>query len=151
MANQRAAIQMTPAEVQAFLEERLTMAFASFGPDGSVHLVGMWYGFLDGKLVIETKAKSQKAQNLRRDPRFTALLETGHDYAELRGVEMVGRATLVDDPGALWRIGCDVFERYFGPVTKETEPVVERTLRNRVGFVLDVERTVTWDHRKLSG
>ena len=28
----------------------------------------MWYGFLDGSIAIETKAKAQKAVNLGHDP-----------------------------------------------------------------------------------
>lgn len=151
MPNLRAQITMTDEEVRAFLDGRQTMSFASFCPDGTVHLVAMWYGFVDGQIAIETKAKSQKAQNLMRDSRFSALLEGGHDYAELHGVELVGRVRLVDDPDVLWQIGCNVYERYFGPVTPEAEPLVAKTLRNRVGFFLDVERTVTWDHRKMGG
>jgi hypothetical protein len=44
------------------------MTMCSIGPDGSIHAVAMWYGFLDGCVTVETKAKSQKVQNLRRDP-----------------------------------------------------------------------------------
>jgi PPOX class probable F420-dependent enzyme len=147
--NQRDRIKMSAAEVQAFLEERRTMSIATFGPDGGIHLVAMWYGFVDGRLAIETKARSQKARNIGRDQRFTALVEAGEGYGELRGVELVGRATVTDDWDTLWRIGCSVYERYLGPVTAETEPLVERTLNKRVGIFLDVDRTVSWDHRKL--
>ena len=53
------------------------MTMCSIGPDGSIHAVAMWYGFLDGCVTVETKAKSQKVQNLRRDPRLTLLFEAG--------------------------------------------------------------------------
>ena len=84
--NQRALIHMTPEEVDAFLVERRTMTMCSLGPDGSIHAIAMWYGFLDGCVTVETKAKSQKVQNLRRDPRLTLLFEDGDYYEELRGV-----------------------------------------------------------------
>ena len=141
---------MTPGEVDELLAGRRSLALATTGPDGRVHLVAMWYGFVDGRLAIETKAKSQKAFNLRRDPRFTGLVEAGDTYDELRGVELVGQATLVEDPDTLWRIGVSVFSRYFAPVAPETEPMVEQMLRKRVGFFLDADRTVSWDHRKLA-
>ena len=96
--NQRKAIQMTPDEVDAFLAERRAMTMCSLAPDGSIHAVAMWYGFLEGAIAVETKAKSQKAQNLRRDPRLTLLFEDGDYYEELRGVELVGRAEVIDDP-----------------------------------------------------
>ena len=59
----------------------------------------MWYGVVDGEIWLETKAKSQKAVNLRRDPRITFLLEAGDTYDTLRGVSFEGTAEIVDDPG----------------------------------------------------
>ena len=69
--NQRKMIQMTPDEVESFLAERRPMSMCSLSADGSIHAVAMWYGFLDGCVTVETKAKSQKVKNLRRDPRVT--------------------------------------------------------------------------------
>jgi len=42
----------------------------------------------DGEIWIYTYAKSQKVRNLERDPRATLVLETGHEYGELRGIEI---------------------------------------------------------------
>jgi PPOX class probable F420-dependent enzyme len=147
--NQRKSIQMTPAEVDAFLAERRAMTMCSLSPDGSIHAVAMWYGFLDGCITVETKAKSQKVQNLRRDSRLTCLFEAGDYYDELRGVELVGRAEIIEDPEKLWTLGISVFERYTGPYSDEMKPYLETMLNKRVAISLRVERTVSWDHRKL--
>jgi PPOX class probable F420-dependent enzyme len=147
--NQRKAIQMTQPEVEAFLAERRAMTMCSLSPDGSIHAVAMWYGFVDGCVTVETKAKSQKVQNLRRDPRLTLLFEAGETYEELRGVELVGKAEIIEDPDKLWELGISVFERYTGPYTEDLRPFVEVMLHKRVGIKLNVERTVSWDHRKL--
>ena len=147
--NQRKAIEMTPAEVDAFVAERRPMTMCSLSPDGSIHAVAMWYGFVDGLVTVETKAKSQKAQNLRRDPRLTLLFEDGDYYEELRGVELVGKAEIIEDPDRLWTLGVSVFERYYAPYTEELKPFIETMLHKRVGIPLHVERTVSWDHRKL--
>ncbi len=72
--NQRADIKMTDEEVDAFLHDQRTMSMATIGPGGRIHLVAMWYGFVDGAIGFETKAKSQKVQNLRRDDRLTVLV-----------------------------------------------------------------------------
>ena len=147
--NQRTKIQMTPEEIDAFLQGRHTMSLASIGADGRIHMVAMWYGFVDGRMVIETKEKSQKAVNLRRDPNFTAMVDAGETYQELHGVEWVGRAEPITDRDTLWKVGVSVFTRYFAPVTAENESAVEGMLNKRIGFFLDPERTVSWDHRKL--
>ena len=148
--NQRARIRMTPDEVDRFLRERRAMTMCSINHDGSIHAVAMWYGFLDGAIAVETKTKSQKVRNLLRDPRCTCLFEDGDAYEELRGVELVGRAEVIDDPAQLWQVGVSVFERYYQqPYTEELRPFIETMLNKRVVVKLQVERTVSWDHRKL--
>jgi PPOX class probable F420-dependent enzyme len=146
---QRDVIKMTPEEVDVFLHERRPMSMCSINHDGSIHAVAMWYGFLEGCVAVETKAKSQKAVNLRRDPRVTCLFEDGDRYEELRGVELVGKAEIVEDPERMFVLGVDVFERYYGAYTDELRPFVETMLHKRVVIKVHVERTVTWDHRKL--
>jgi PPOX class probable F420-dependent enzyme len=149
MANQRREVAMSREEVAEFLAERHTATMCTLNWDGSIHAVAMWYGFLDGKLAVQTKAKSQKARNLARDPRITCLVEDGERYEELRGVELVGRALPVGDPEKLFAVGASVFDRYVAPYTDDAREAVETMLRKRVAYLVDVERTVSWDHRKL--
>ncbi|MFD2467396.1 pyridoxamine 5'-phosphate oxidase family protein [Amycolatopsis silviterrae] len=147
--NQRAQIEMTPEEVSAYLASQRTATLVSLGAGGHPHAVAMWYAVLDGVLWFETKAKAQKAVNLRRDPRVTVLIEDGLTYDALRGVSMEGRAQVVDDPEALWAVGVGIWERYHGEYTDEVKPMVEFMLRKRVAVRVDVERVRSWDHRKL--
>ncbi|MEO5876881.1 MAG: PPOX class F420-dependent oxidoreductase [Streptosporangiaceae bacterium] len=147
--NQRRQIAMSEQEVTTFLEEQRVATLATAGASGHPHLVAMWYAVIDGVLWFETKAKSQKAANLRRDPRVTVMVESGHTYDALRGVALEGRAVLVDDPDVLWAVGVEVWERYNGPYTDEVRPLVEIMLNNRVAVRVDVDRVRSWDHRKL--
>jgi hypothetical protein len=91
--------------------------------------------------------------NLRRNPRVTVLVEDGDAYEELRGVELVGTGRLVDDFDTVLAIGKSVGERYTGPVavSEAALPFLEAQARKRIGVVIDVERVVSWDHRKLGG
>jgi len=146
---QRDVVKMTPEEVEAFLHERRPMTMCTLNHDGSIHAVAMWYGFVDGSIAVETKAKAQKAVNLRRDPRITCMFEDGDYYEELRGVELVGTAEIIDDPGRMWELGVNLFERYYGAYSEELRPFVETMLNKRIVAKLTVERTVSWDHRKL--
>ena len=149
--NQRGLIKMTPDEVDGFLQERHSMTMSTISPDGTIHSVAMWYGFLEGAVAFETKAKSQKVLNLRRDPRLTCLVEAGESYDQLRGVSLVGTGEIVEEeePDRIWELGVSVFERYNAPYTEEMKPFVEAMLRKRVVVKLHVDKTVTWDHRKL--
>jgi nitroimidazol reductase NimA-like FMN-containing flavoprotein (pyridoxamine 5'-phosphate oxidase superfamily) len=150
--NQRAAIKMTPEEIDAFLQEGKVMNCATLNRDGSVHLVAMWYGFLEGAPAFHTKAKSQKIANLRRDSRITCLIEEGETYGELRGLQLVGRAEIVEERARLFELAVSTYERsQLASYNEGLRPRIEAVLHNRVGVKLHCDRMVTWDHRKLDG
>jgi PPOX class probable F420-dependent enzyme len=147
---QRDVIKMTQPEIDEFLQGRHSMSIATINHDGTIHMVAMWYGFLEGAIAIETKAKSQKVLNLRRNPQMTVLVEDGESYEELRGVELVGRGEVIEDPDRMFELGISVFERYQGGTyTEEMRPFVEVMLNKRVVVKLHVDKVVSWDHRKL--
>ena len=149
MANQRAQIVMSEDEVDTFLTQQRSSTVATVGANGQVHLVAMWYAWFDGHVWLETKAKSQKVVNLRRDPRMSFLTETGHTYDQLRGVALEGTGVVIDDEAVVWDVCVRIFERYNAPYTEELKPFVELMARNRVVVRLDAERSRTWDHRKM--
>src|SRR5213593_4818271 len=130
--NQRAAIVLGDDEVHELLAGARSETMATIGPDGQPHLVAMWFALVDGDICFETKSKSQKAVNLRRDPRISCLVEDGVTYEELRGVSIEGTAEVSDDADLLWRIGVNIWERYYGPYTEEMRPAVEGMLNKRV-------------------
>ena len=147
--NQRSQITMTDDEVATFLVQQRTATMATLGPAGAPHLVAMWYAVIDGQVWFETKSRSQKAVNLRRDPRITCMVEEGETYDTLRGVSLEGTGVIVEDPEALWEVGVSVWERYNGPYTDEVKPLVEFMLHKRIAVRIDVDRVRSWDHRKL--
>jgi len=149
MANQRSQIVMSEAEVDTFLTQQRSSTVATIGPQGQVNLVAMWYAWHEGHVWVETKAKSQKVVNLRRDPRMSFLVETGHTYDQLRGVALEGTGVVVEDADVVWDICVQVFERCNAPYTEEMRPLVELMARNRVVVRLDADRVRSWDHRKL--
>jgi PPOX class probable F420-dependent enzyme len=147
--NQRKQVTMSEQDVTRFLREQRVATLATIGAAGHPHLVAMWYAVIDGTVWFETKAKSQKAVNLRRDPRVSVLVEAGHTYDTLRGVALEGRAVIVDDAEALWAVGVDVWERYNGPYSEDVRPLVEMMLHKRVAVRVDVDRVRSWDHGRL--
>lgn len=144
---------MSPEEVDAYLAGRHSMTVASIGKDGRPHLVAMWYGFFaDGSPGFWTFEKSQKVVNLRRDPRVTCLVESGERYEELRGVQLVGRAEVLDDEASLRELGRSVVPRYFEVSNDgDLEAIIVTTMRKRVAVKIDVAEVVSWDHTKLGG
>ena len=151
--NQRAAITMSDDEITAFIEQSRTLTMATNGPSGVPHLIAMWYGVIDGKIYFETKAKSQKVANLRRDPKIAFMIEAVDTYDQLRGVSVEGTAHIIEDTTSdeYWAAGISVFERYNGPYNEEMKPFVEIMMNKRVVVRVDPVRVRSWDHRKLGG
>jgi PPOX class probable F420-dependent enzyme len=148
--NERKKIQMTDDEIAEFIDRSRTATMATVSPSGKPHLVAMWYALIDGEIWFETKAKSQKAVNLRRDPTLTVMIEDGDTYGTLRGVSIDSRAEIVDDdPELLRRVGISVWERYTGPYTEDLLPFVDQMMNNRIAVRVVPTRTRSWDHRKL--
>jgi PPOX class probable F420-dependent enzyme len=148
--NERSKIVMGDDEIVDFIDHSRTATMATVGPNGRPHLIAMWYAVLDGEIWFETKAKSQKAVNLRRDPTITVMIEDGKTYDTLRGVSIDGQAEIVDsDPELLLRVGISVWERYTGPYSEDMKPFVDQMMNNRIAVRVVPTRLRSWDHRKL--
>jgi PPOX class probable F420-dependent enzyme len=149
MPSQRERIRMTDDEVAEFLDSERTVQVASIGPDGAPHLVPMWFAVVDGRIAFWTYGKSQKALNLRRDPRISCLLEAGDRYGDLRGVSITGRAEIAEDYDTVFAVGAAVYARYQGDMTHESRKGVEHEARKRIAVFVIPEKVASWDHRKL--
>ena len=148
--NQRASIVMSEDEIGDFVDKSRTGTLATVGPDGQPHLTAMWYAVVDGEIWLETKAKSQKAVNLKRDPRVSFLIEGGQSYDTLRGVSFDGVAEIVDDPDTIFRVGVSVWERYTGPYTDDMKPFVDQMMNKRIAVRIVARRARSWPWRSTT-
>ncbi len=149
--SRRNLITMTDVEIQAFLQEERTLQVATIDHDGYPHLIAMWYALYEGQVVFWTYGNSQKAVNLRRDPRLTCLAESGERYEELRGVQIKGQAVIYNDVANVQRFGELIMERYNGPLDEKTRAMVAAQAPKRIIVLVKPVEIVSWDHRKLGG
>jgi hypothetical protein len=91
-------------------------------------------------------------RNLERDPRISALVETGNDYSELAGVSVQGTAELVRDPDGIRRIGSAVVTAMAGGADLGDlgRDIVEKQVAKRVGIVITPDKVASWDHSKMN-
>ena len=148
----RDAIRMTDEEVAELLDEGKRVQFASHSPDGSIHLVPMSYVVVDGRVCLWTDPGSRKVTNVRADPRVSGLIEMGDEFATFRAVQITGTAMVADDPVKSLAIGEALFARSLGGALDDgTKAYVATLVPERVGVVIQPDRIVSWDHRKLAG
>jgi PPOX class probable F420-dependent enzyme len=152
LTSRRDQIQMTDAEVRAFLQEQGTLICATNGVGGWPHLMPLWFVVRGADIWAWTYARSQKVRNLERDPRATLQIETGETYDQLRGVMLHATTELHRDTGEVAALGAEILARYGGAsVSAEVNDAILAQARKRVGLQFVVERVASWDHRKLGG
>jgi PPOX class probable F420-dependent enzyme len=154
----RAQIELTEEEQRKLLAQERVVVVATFGPRGWPHLMPLWYMLRDGDVWVWTYAKSQKVRNLERDPRATLLVETGHEYGELRGVMIEAEAELIRDTDRVLAFGVELTARYFrdlesaeGDRELEQGRALAASAPKRVLIRFRPKRIASWDHRKLGG
>jgi PPOX class probable F420-dependent enzyme len=148
-------IKLTPEERDTFLAQPNACTLAAIGKEGYPQLTAMWFALIDGKFHFATYAKSQKVKNFERNPKCSVLVEDGASYAELRGYSVEGEAEIVDEPGLVFRVLCEISKRYTGIDPVAAGPMVEGQIRaraeKRVAIRVQPVREISWDHRKLGG
>ena len=89
-------IAMSAAEISAFLAGEHTCRVATTGPDGP-HATALWFVWEGTSLWLYSLTGSQRWADLQKDPRISVLVDAGHHYRELRGVEISGTIDVVGD------------------------------------------------------
>ena len=152
--SRRDEIKLSDDEQRELLESERVVVVASLGQSGWPHLMPLWYVLRDGEIWTYTYAKSQKVRNLERDPTATLLVETGHEYAELRGVMIEAEAEINRDHDLVFEVAKQLTLRYadgFDSIEGDAAEGLKAQARKRVAIRFVAKRVATWDHRKLGG
>jgi PPOX class probable F420-dependent enzyme len=150
--SRRDQIQMSDAEIGAFLGAQRTLICATNGPSGWPHLMPLWYVVRGGELWAWTYAKSQKVRNLERDARATLQVQDGEAYHELRGVMIQARTEIHRSTPVVSELGAELAGRYGGGApAAEALAAIRAQAAKRVALQFIPERTASWDHGKLGG
>ena len=80
-------------------------------------------------------------------------VETGHEYGELRGVQVEAAAEIHREPELVYEVGKELTIRYAegASVEGEAAEALRAQARKRVAIRFEPRRVASWDHRKLGG
>jgi PPOX class probable F420-dependent enzyme len=154
VVSRRDQINLSGAELLALLEGERIAVVSSLGPRGWPHSMPMWFVPREGEVWVWTYAKSQKVRNLERDPRATVLVETGHEYGELRGTMIEAEAEIHRDLETVVGFAEELAVRYAEGISTfegDARAGLEAQAPKRVAIRFKPLRTASWDHRKLGG
>ena len=154
MAVRRGQIRLSEAEQRELIGSGRIVVVGSLGPRGWPHLMPLWYVPRGDAIWIYTYAKSQKVRNLERDPRATLLIETGHEYADLRGVMIEAEAEVHRDIETVLPLAEQLTLRYADGIDSlgdDARAALRAQAAKRVAIRFRASRVASWDHRKLGG
>lgn len=142
---------MTPEERDAFLEAERTCRVATVTAAGKPHVTPLWFVWDGDALWLYSIVRSQRWTDLARDPNVSVIVDGGHDYMELCGVELSGRVEVV---GEVPRVGApvpelDAAENLFATKYQGVTPMAHD--ERHAWLRLAPEKIVSWDFQKLAG
>ena len=85
---------LTDALVRQFLDGRYIASFATQNPNGSTHMVAVWYRFEGGHVFVATSSRSRKARNLTSNPEASLMIDS-RDPAASCGITIAGSAQIL--------------------------------------------------------
>ena len=114
---------MLKPAVRSAVESTSIAHLATVLPDGSPHSIPLWVSSIDDKIIFLTGPNSQKARNLRRDPRVAlSLAPVDNPYEP---VIVRGRVVEWIDGDAGWELVDQIAQKYIGqPYGRDVERVV---------------------------
>jgi hypothetical protein len=143
-------LAMDPPERDAYLAGARTCRVATVGTDGAPHVSALWFVWDGTALWLTSIVASQRWTDLARDPRVSVLVDDGHGFGELRGVELIGRVVTV---GEVPRTG-EPNDELAAPEASFAAKYAGGTFAHdgrHAWLKLVPEKVVSWDFRKLQG
>jgi PPOX class probable F420-dependent enzyme len=146
------SIRLTVDEAWEAVESAHTGILTTLRRDGMPIALPVWFVVDDRSVALMTPAGTNKIARIGHDPRASFLVESGEQYAELRGVHLTGRVEAVEDALATSRIEAAVEAKYaaFRPPA-DSLPAAARAYYAKQVFLRFVPegRILTWDNARL--
>ena len=103
---------------------------------------------------MTTFRKSQKINNLRKDPRVALLVESGDAYQELKSLLIYTDVEFIEDVETTRDILVQISSQR-GEIQEGASEEIHRgmlkTAEKRIGMKFTPRKIVSWDHSKLGG
>src|SRR5215475_10519301 len=85
---------ITDVLVQQLLKGRYIATLATQNPDGSIHMVAVWYWFDGAKIFVTTSSRSRKGKNVESNPKVSIMFDSRDPLASF-GATIAGTAKIL--------------------------------------------------------
>jgi len=129
------------------LEGRYIATFATENPNGSIHMVAVWYWFDGTSVFVATSSRSRKARNLQSKSTMSLMIDSRDAQASF-GVTLAGTAQILTGDASKAK-NAEIHRKYLSPAAL-ADPRVGPVFAGWDNITVQVTPTsvVTWDMRE---
>jgi hypothetical protein len=138
---------LSDALVKKLLNGRYIASFGSENPDGSVHMVAVWYWFDGARIYVATSTRTRKARNVQGKSRASIMIDA-RDPAASCGANISGAARmLTGDVSRKWN---ELVHRKYLSETALADSRVGPVFAGWDDVTIEItpEAVVAWDMRE---
>jgi hypothetical protein len=146
-------IDLSSTEVDAYLLASPRGILCVTRPGKAPLALPMWFGWIDGNIVMTTLSASKKVAPIRENPLVSFLVESGEGYFTLKALLLVGNCELQDDPHQVrqWqeriRDNKPMYKEYF---PEQLPPYLEKFYSlPRTALLITPSSVTSWDFAKV--
>jgi nitroimidazol reductase NimA-like FMN-containing flavoprotein (pyridoxamine 5'-phosphate oxidase superfamily) len=143
----RKLLRLTDQELDEFLRTSRFGRLATANRAGEPHITPLGYVYHDGAIYVHALREGRRGRDLAENPKVAFLVDDGvgpgETYRQRRGVILYGTCVMADDDPRLGDV------RYAYMRAMEASSVREIQRRSHSWYRIDVERTSSWDFRKI--
>jgi general stress protein 26 len=138
---------LTDPLVKQFLEKPYVAALASQNPDGSTHMVAVWFWFDGTHIFVATASRSRKARNLKAYSKVSLMIDS-RDPAASYGITIAGTAKFLAGD-ASQKKNHDIHKKYLSPAAI-ADPKVGPVFAgwDDVTIQITPDSVISWDMRE---
>ncbi len=131
------------ASQDEFLSAQKLLRLGTVGPDGTPHVVPVWYTYESNVFHIGTSTKTKKARNVMQNSRVSFCVDTGVNAPNICGVMGQGKARLIRD-GRVQAIAERILARYYDSLDN---PAAQELLRDTDCIIeISPDSTTMWKY-----
>ena len=138
---------LADAMVRQLLDGRYIASIASENPDGSIHMVAVWYRFDGTNIFVATSSRTRKARNLQSRPGVSIMIDA-RDPAASCGVTIAGTAQILSGDSAR-KCNLEIHHKYLSEAAL-ADPRVGPVFASWDDVTIQITPTsvIAWDMRQ---
>lgn len=146
-------VELTPEEIDQYMQMSPRVILCITREGKSPLAVPMWFGWIDGKIYMNTAQASKKIAYIRKNPLVSCLVESGDDYYTLKSVLFMGHCEIIEDQEEVERYGNLIWEAKAvneANRPKRLPPHLEKFYAQARAYLIVTPHSVTtWDFSKI--